>query len=36
LRRSGRVDSMAAAVILQDFLDQHLGLDPTIGDPTEP
>jgi len=36
LRRSGRVDSMAAAVILQDFLDQHLGFDPMIGDPAEP
>jgi putative Holliday junction resolvase len=36
LRRSGRIDSMAAAVILQDFLDQHLGLDPAIGDPAEP
>jgi putative Holliday junction resolvase len=36
LRRSGRVDSMAAAVILQDFLDQRLGLDPVIGDPVEP
>lgn len=24
MRRSGRVDSMAATVILQDFLDQHL------------
>lgn len=31
MRRSGRVDSMAAAVILQDFLDQHLGLDPMSG-----
>lgn len=36
LRRSGRVDSMAAAVILQDFLDQHFGLDPVIGDSAEP
>lgn len=36
LRRSGRVDSMAATVILQDFLDQHFGLDPVIGDSAEP
>jgi putative Holliday junction resolvase len=36
MRRSGRVDSMAAAVILQDFLDQHLGLDPVIGGDPEP
>ena len=36
MRRSGRVDSMAAAVILQDFLDQRLGLDPMIGGDTEP
>ncbi len=27
LRRSGRIDSMAAALILQDFLDQHTGFD---------
>lgn len=34
LRRSGRIDSMAAAVILQDFLDQQTGLgraDPAGG-----
>jgi putative Holliday junction resolvase len=36
MRRSGRVDSMAAAVILQDFLDQHLGLGPMIGGDPEP
>lgn len=36
MRRSGRVDSMAAAVILQDFLDQHAGLDPMIGGDPEP
>ena len=33
MRRSGCVDSMAAALILQDFLDQHLGIDPTIDGP---
>lgn len=27
LRRSGRIDSMAATIILQDFLDQHCGMD---------
>ena len=27
LRRSGKIDSMAAAVILQDFLDQRTGLE---------
>lgn len=31
LRRSGRIDSMAATIILQDFLDQHSG----IGLPTD-
>ncbi|RKX36144.1 MAG: Holliday junction resolvase RuvX [Verrucomicrobia bacterium] len=36
MRRSGRVDSMAAAIILQDFLDQHLGHDPMVGGHTEP
>lgn len=29
LRRSGRIDSMAATLILQDYLDQHAGLDPS-------
>lgn len=28
LRRSGRIDSMAACVILQDFLNQHLPPPP--------
>ena len=31
LRRSGRIDSMAATIILQDFLDQYSG----IGMPTD-
>lgn len=27
LRRSGRIDSMAATIILQDYLDQHSGIE---------
>ena len=33
MRRLGRIDSMAAAVILQDFFNQHLGFDPTNNGP---
>lgn len=34
-RRSGEIDSRAATLILQDYLDRHLGLNLDIPDPDE-